>query len=218
MSGTGGRIAVAGPILALSVMIWLHVAYPGAVDPLVAPVAGYAWVKGAGPLLALGVLSLTAGIAGLVSALARVEPARSAAARVLLTGVAVALTLAALWPVDASEIHRWSIALVFTGLPCAAWILARQTRALPGWRTAGRVLDAVSLGSVLALAAYLLGRPGSPVAETIGGAAFYGLAERALVISDVVLVLAMAAAATRGRPARAVPSTPSGSLARGNIR
>ncbi|WP_084518016.1 DUF998 domain-containing protein [Microtetraspora niveoalba] len=222
VGGTGGRIAVAGPILALSVMIWLHVAYAGVVDPMTGLVDGYAGVDGAGPLLALGVLSLAAGTAGLTRALARVEPARSAAARVLLAGVSVALVLTAVFPgadgPSAGEIGRWSTALVFTGLPCAAWILARQTRTLPGWRTAGRVLNALSLASVLVLAAFLIGGPGSPAVALTGVAPFSGLAERALVLSEVVLVLAMAAAATRSRPARALPSTPSGSLARGNIR
>ncbi|MCC5574967.1 DUF998 domain-containing protein [Microtetraspora sp. AC03309] len=226
MTGTGRRIAVAGPILTLSVMIWLHVAFPGTVDPMDAVISDYAWVDGAGPLFALGVLSLGAGTAGVTYVLAKVEPARSAAARVLLAGITVALALTALFPTDPSmgvssatgEIHRWSTALVFTGLPCAGWILARQTRALPGWRNIGRVLTAASMVSVLILVVFLLNHPGSPVATLTGGAAFYGLVERFLVISEVVLVLAMAAGATRVRPSAIRRSTPSRSLARGNIR
>ncbi|GLX02814.1 DUF998 domain-containing protein [Microtetraspora sp. NBRC 16547] len=225
MTRTGGRIAVAGPILTLSVMIWLHVAFPGTVDPMNGVISDYASVDTAGPLFALGVLSLAAGTAGLTYALARIEPARSAAARVLLAGVSVALALTALFPTDPSlgvgsatgEIHRWSTALVFTGLPCAGWILARQTRTLPGWRPIGRVLNGLSLTSVAILVVFLLTHPGSPAA-TLTGVGFYGLVERMLIVSEVVLVLAMAAGATRVRPPRTGPATPSGSLTRGSFR
>lgn len=200
---TGGHLAVAGPVLTLAVMVWLHVAFPGAVSPMNGLISDYAWVDTAGPLFTLGVLSLATGTAGLTYALARVEPSRSAAARVLLAGVSVALVTATLFPTDpapevssvSGEIHRWSAALVFTGLPGAGWILARQTSELSSWRRASRAINVVSAVSVLALVSFLLSHPGSPVGDLFGGPAFYGLVERGLVLAQIVLILTMASGA-----------------------
>ncbi|WP_248966255.1 DUF998 domain-containing protein [Sphaerisporangium perillae] len=193
-------LAVAGPTLTLAVMSYLQVGFAGAVSPTHGLISDYAWLAGAGPLFALGVLSLAAGSIAVAYGLAQVERSRSVAARALLMAASAALVLTALFPTDrmpgmrslGGDIHRWSVAVVFTGLPGAGWILARQTRELPGWRRVRRRIRLISVVSVLALAAFLLCHPGSPVAELIGGPGFYGLLERLVVLVEIVLVLAMA--------------------------
>jgi hypothetical protein len=194
------RLAVAGPTLTLVVMAFLHVAFAGAVSPTHGLISDYAWLAGAGPLFTLGVLSLAAGSIAVAYGLAQVERSRSAAARALLMAASAALVLTALFPTDRTpgmsslggDIHRWSVAVVFTGLPGAGWILARRTRDVAGWRRATRRIQLISTVSVLTLIAYLLSHPSSPVAQLVGGPGFYGLLERLLVLVETVLVLAMA--------------------------
>jgi hypothetical protein len=199
-NGLASGLTVAGPTLSLAVMTCLHVAFAGAVSPTSGLISDYALVARARPLFTLGVLSLAAGSVAVAYRLAQVEPWRSAAARVLLLTASVALVLTALFSTDRTpgvsspggEIHQWSAAVVFTSLPGAGWILARQTRELPGWGRARRRIRLISAVAVLALAAFLLCHPGSPVAELVGGPGFYGLLERLLVLAEIVLVLAMA--------------------------
>ncbi|GIH27515.1 hypothetical protein Aph01nite_58250 [Acrocarpospora phusangensis] len=189
------RLAVAGPSVALAVMLLLHLLFPGVVDPLNGLLSDYALGEGTAALFVLGMLALAAGACAAAYHLATVDPVRSAAARVLLVMASAGLVLSAVFPTDAApvvntlsgEIHRWSTALVFTALPGAGWILARQSRRpLPGVR-------ALSLASVVTLAAYLLSHPGSPVAELIGGTAFYGLLERLVVVLEIVLLISISA-------------------------
>jgi hypothetical protein len=181
-------------------MFCLHVAFAGAVSPTHGLISDYAWPARTRTLFLLGVLSLAAGSIAVAYGLAHVEPSRSAAARVLLGAASAGLVLTAIFPTDRTpslssldgEIHQWSVAVVFTGLPGAGWILAHQTWELPGWQRATRRIRLLSTVSALTLAAFLLCHPGSPVAELVGGPGFYGLLERLLVLAEIGLVLAMA--------------------------
>ncbi|HEX8006698.1 MAG TPA: DUF998 domain-containing protein [Trebonia sp.] len=188
------KLAVAGPSVALVAMLALHLVFPGQVDPLNGLLSDYALGEATGALFLLGMLALAAGACAAAYQLAAVDPVRSAAARVLLVMASAGLVLSAMFPTDpeplvnsmSGEIHRWSTALVFTAIPGAGWILARQSRQpLP-------VVRALALGSVAVLAAYLLSHPGSPVAELIGGPGFYGLLERLLVVLEIVLLITIA--------------------------
>ncbi|GAA1014512.1 hypothetical protein Aple_047750 [Acrocarpospora pleiomorpha] len=188
------KLAVAGPSVALVLMVALHLLYPGVVDPMQGLLSDYALSEATGALFLLGMMALAAGACAAAYQLAEVDPIRSAAARVLLVMASAGLVLGAIFPTDAApvveslagEIHRWSTALVFTALPGAGWILARQSRTpLP-------VVRALALTSVAVLASFLLSHPGSPMAELIGGPEFYGLLERLLVVLEIVLLIVIA--------------------------
>ncbi|WP_214105947.1 DUF998 domain-containing protein [Acrocarpospora catenulata] len=196
------RLAMVGPGLALAVMGVLHLAFPGVVDPLSGLLSDYALGDRTGALFLLGMLALAAGSCAAAYTLAQWDPIRSAAARVLLLVASAGLVLSALFPTDpapdvsslSGEIHRWSTALVFTAIPGAGWILARQSRRpLP-------LVRALSLASVMILASFLLSHPGSPVAELLGGPAFYGLLERALVVAEIALLIVMGGTNALERP------------------
>ncbi|GAA0428511.1 hypothetical protein Acor_71290 [Acrocarpospora corrugata] len=193
------RLAIAGPSVALVMMGALHLVFPGVVDPLRGLLSDYALGEGTGALFLLGMLALAGGACAAAYQLAAVDPVRSAAARVLLVMASAGLVLSAVFPTDAAptldslsgEIHRWATALVFTAIPGAGWILARQSRQpLP-------LVRALALSSVAVLAFFLLSHPGSPVAELIGGPGFYGLLERLLVVLEIVLLIAIAAVGQR---------------------
>lgn len=165
----------------------------------------YAVVPGGLPPTLLGMLALAVACVSLAYGLATADPRATAATRVLLLAAAAGLMLSALFPTDppgtelkslAGEIHRWSAAVVFTTLPVAGWTLARGRARMAGW-TAVRAL-AVTAALVLAL--YLAAHPVSFTSAWIGGAGYYGLLERALVVAEMALLVAMALAAPR-RPA-----------------
>ncbi|SEM14501.1 DUF998 domain-containing protein [Nonomuraea pusilla] len=169
-------------------------------------VSDYALVTGGMLPILVGMLALAAACLSLAYGLAAAEPSRSAATRVLLVASAAGLMLSAVFPTDptpsdvstlSGEIHRWSAALVFTALPVAGWTLARGRAALPRWN----LVRAMSVTSALTLAVYLAAHPASFTSPLIGGAAYYGLLERALVLAEIALVVLMASASGAARGA-----------------
>lgn len=169
-------------------------------------VSDYALVPGGLPPILIGMLALAAACLSLSYGLAAREPARAAATRLLLLAAAAGLMLSAVFPTDpgtqdvgsmAGEIHRWASAIVFTALPVAGWTLARGREALPVWNR----IRALSVTSALVLAVYLAAHPASLTSPLINGSAYYGLLERGVVLAEIVLMVCMATALRRLRPA-----------------
>ncbi|GII91463.1 DUF998 domain-containing protein [Sinosporangium siamense] len=169
---------------------------------------------------AVGSLVLAGGCLAVAYRLALSEPVRGAASRVLLVAVAAGLVLAVIFPEGpgpGTEIHPWATALVVTGLPCAAWMLARGRAPHMLWW----VLRAASVSAVLLLAVMLAARPGSVLSDLLVGTAPMDLLERALVVVELVLVPLMAFAVFRP-PAQPAPENhhdtrPLNSLARPSL-
>lgn len=191
------RGAAAGALVAGMALVYAHLTLP--MQPLI---SDYALISGGLAPVMIGMLGLAAACASLAYGLAVREPSRSAAARVLLVAAAAGLMLSAVFPTDpggaeiatlTGEIHRWSAAVVFTALPVAGWVLARGRAARPRWNA----VRSLSVTSALTLAAYLAAHPASVTSPLIGGAGYYGLLERGLVLVEMVLVTAMAVAASR---------------------
>ncbi|GAA2860659.1 hypothetical protein GCM10010517_19310 [Streptosporangium fragile] len=178
-----------GPVLALAAMAYAHVAASGSVDPFTGLISEYALTDDGAWTTAGGTIALAMGALWAAYLLARLDPGRGAAARVLFVAAALGLLLTAVFPTDAApgvtsiggEIHHWSAAVVFTALPCAGWMVGR--------RSGNRVLAGVGIVSVMLLAAFLAARPGSPAADLIGGPGYHGMLQRLLVLSDMALVL-----------------------------
>ena len=201
--------AMAGAVTAVAALGYAQVVLPG--QPLL---SDYALVPGGMGAVLIGMLALAWACVSLAYGLAAREPARSAATRVLLLAAAAGLMLSAVFPTDpgnatvgtlAGEIHRWSAAVVFTTLPVAGWTLARGRVALPKWNR----IRALSVTSVVALAAYLAAHPASFTSPLIDGASYYGLLERGVVLAEIALVVCMAMAVVERRPAiRPVVPTP----------
>ncbi|WP_052423931.1 DUF998 domain-containing protein [Nonomuraea candida] len=179
-------------------------AYADLALPTQVLLSDYALVSGGLVPVLVGMLALAGACLCLAYGLAATEPARTAAARVLLLAGAAGLMMSAVFPTDpgtsqigtlSGEIHRWSAALVFTSLPVAGWVLARGRRATPGWNA----VRAMSMASAVALAVYLAAHPASFTSPLINGAGYYGLLERAVVVGEMALLVAMALVAVAGR-------------------
>ncbi|WP_271216399.1 DUF998 domain-containing protein [Streptosporangium carneum] len=189
---------VAGALLAVAATAYAHLAAGGLVDPMRTLISDYALLDGSALAMICGTITLAMGSVWVAYGLARVDPARSAAARVLFLAGALGLLLTAAFTTDAApdvvsaggEIHRWSAAVVFTALPCAGWMLGR--------RFGSPALTAVSALSVALLATFLAAHPGSLVSPLIDGPDYYGLVQRLLVLSDTALVLLAALTLNRG--------------------
>ncbi len=200
---------VAGALLALGATVYAHVAAGGRVDPMKTLISDYALFDVSSWAMICGTIALAMGSMWVAYGLARVDPARSAAARVLFLAGALGLLLTAAFTTDAApdvtsaggEIHRWSAAVVFTALPCAGWMLGRRFRS--------PALPAVSALAVASLAVFLAAHPGSLVSALIDGPDYYGLVQRLLVLSDAAVVFLAAltlngGARGRGAAGRAV--------------
>ncbi|MEW9555191.1 DUF998 domain-containing protein [Nonomuraea sp. NPDC050783] len=197
---------VAGTLASAAALAYAELALPA--QPLL---SDYALVPGGLVPVLAGMLALAGACLTLAYGLASAEPARTAATRVLLLAGAAGLMMSAIFPTDpgtaqlgtlSGEIHRWSAAVVFTSLPVAGWTLARGRGAAARWNA----VRALSVAAALTLAAYLAAHPASVTSPLIGGAAYYGLLERAVVLAEMVLLAVMAlatATAARGSAARA---------------
>lgn len=189
---------MAGAVLALVSTGYAHVTAGGAVDPMRNPVGDYVLLDAGAWAMTAGTIALALGSVWTAYGLARVDPARSAAARVLFLAAALGLLLTAAFPADSApgvasiggEIHRWSAAVVFTALPCAGWMLGR--------RFGKRSLRVVSVLSVALLATFLAVHPGSAISNLMDGTDYYGLVERLLLLTDMTLVF-LAARGLNGR-------------------
>lgn len=179
---------MAGAVAALGLTAYAHVAAAGPVDPAGDPVVGHTPLDARVWAMTGGTIMLAMACLWVAYGLARVDPTRSAAARVLSVAGALGLLLTAVFPAGAApgptpaggEIHSWSAAVVFTALPCAGWMLGRRFRS--------PALSALSVLSVALLAVFLTTRPGSPVADLIGGSDYHGLVERLLLPAGAALV------------------------------
>ncbi|MEV7006168.1 DUF998 domain-containing protein [Streptosporangium sp. NPDC051022] len=209
---------MAGAVLALTATSYAHVAAAGQVNPMNTVISDYALLDTSAWAIVGGTIALALGAVWVAYGLARTDPVRSAAARVLLLAGALGLLLTAVFTTDAApgvtsvggEIHRWSAAVVFTALPCAGWMLGR--------RFGNPALSAASVLSIALLAAFLAAHPGSLPSALIDGPDYYGLVQRLLVLGDAAVVFLAARAlgdrpagetllAFPGRPATGVPAS-----------
>ncbi|MFF0244985.1 DUF998 domain-containing protein [Streptosporangium sandarakinum] len=198
------RPAMACVGVAAAAMAYAHLAAIGSVDPMTELTSRYALFGPSGWAMAVAAIALAVSCVWTAYGLTRVDPARSAAARVLLVAAALGLLLTAVFPTDAppgvtsggGEVHRWAAAVVLTALPCAGRLLGRRF---------GEPALSLAAGlSVAALVAFLAARPGSPVAEIVGGSGYHGLLERLALLADTAVVfLAARCADGRDAPARA---------------
>ena len=198
----GRGIAVAGVTVAAAVIVVLHVAGAGRVDPLAQTVSDYVVLPDGGALLGLAAAGLiAAGFAGAASL--------NATARRLLLLWGAAVLLVAVFrtnlpgqPPDVSAfVHRWAGALVFALPPVAGAV---------GARTAGarRVpLLAASVAAAVAAGAFLLAH----APHVLAGAdvfGYLGLVERVayatLLVLLLVFVMPAVRAADRAQRARTV--------------
>ena len=203
MTAAAHGTTVTGALVAVAALGYAQLTLPA--QPLI---SDYVLISGGPAPVLIGMLALAGACLSLGYALAATEPGRSAATRVLLLAATAGLMLSAVFPTDTSElkslsgeIHRWAAAVVFTALPVAGWALARGRTALPRWNA----VRALSVTAALTLAVYLAAHPASFVSSWIDGAAYYGLLERALVLADIALVVAMSVAARRS--VTGVPAT-----------
>ncbi|MEU8363048.1 DUF998 domain-containing protein [Nonomuraea sp. NPDC048882] len=190
-----------GTTASAGALAYAHVALP---DQTL--LSDYALLSGGLAPVLIGMLALAGACLSLAYGLAIVDPARTAATRVLLLAGAFGLMMSGIFPTDpgtsqvgslSGEIHRWSSAIVFTSLPVAGWVLARGRSAAPRWNA----VRAMSVASGVTLAIYLAAHPATITSALINGGAYYGLLERGMVLAEMALLMAMALAIGGGRGA-----------------
>jgi Protein of unknown function (DUF998) len=127
-------LAVAGLVLSLFPIVYLHVASVGELSPISHTISDYIFVANGTGLLATTALSLAAASVALLLALfARGLPRRGPVA--WLIGLwAAGLAVAAVFPTDptgtptsfSGAVHRYAGAVMFVSLPLAGWLISRR--------------------------------------------------------------------------------------------
>lgn len=196
-------LAVAGIVLSLFPIVYLHVASIGQLSPITHTISDYIFVRNGTGLLAVTALSLAAGSIVLLVALFRAGLPRRGLITVLLGLWAAGLAVAAMFPTDptgtptsfSGAVHRYAGAVMFVSLPLAGVLISR--RFIPS-TTVRRLSFASGITSVVFLLAHVsVFFPGN-------GAVLLGLVERVLFAILYGLLFALAAALLRSR--RGVPA------------
>ncbi|GLW04887.1 hypothetical protein Misp01_00170 [Microtetraspora sp. NBRC 13810] len=194
--------ALAGPVLAMLALAYAHVVPGSGVSPLSDLTSDYALHDATRAAMLVCMLTAAMSCLWIAYGLTRTDPAGTAAARVVLTLTALALTLTAIFPTDAApgvtsldaQVHRWAAAVVLTGPVCAGWALSRRrTMPLRG------LVRGTGVTAALLVLAFLGAHPGSPFSVLLHGPAYYGLLERLLLVSETALVFFIALSARPGQ-------------------
>ncbi|MEU6024785.1 DUF998 domain-containing protein [Micromonospora sp. NPDC047134] len=202
-----GALALGGIALAALLAVGGHLAVRG-LDPMRLTVSDYA-VSDSGGAIHLAMVTLAVASALLVPALRRLAgpggrlgtPAlrrlagpggRLGTAQLLLAVWAGGLLIAGLVPTNppgtemgtAAHVHRYASVLAFLALPLVGWLLAAH---LPAGGRTGRWLRMLAVASLLLAAAQVW-------SAYPGDRALYGLIERALILTEVGLLVLLATA------------------------
>ena len=189
-----GALALGGIALAALLAVIGHLGVRD-LDPVSLTVSDYA-VSDSGGAIHLAMLTLAVASALLVPALRRLgvpgaHAGRLGAAQLLLAAWAGGLLLAGLVPTNvpgtemgtAAYVHRYASVVAFLALPVVGWLLAAQ---LPTGVRTRRWLRVLTLASLLLVAAQVW-------SAYPGDRAYYGLIERALILTEVALLTLLAA-------------------------
>ncbi|MGC5029928.1 DUF998 domain-containing protein [Micromonospora sp. DT229] len=193
-----GALALGGIALAALLAVVGHLAVRD-LDPMRLTVSDYA-VSDSGGAIHLAMVTLAVASALLVPALRRLAGpgGRLGTAQLLLAVWAGGLLIAGLVPTNppgtemgtAAHVHRYASVLAFLALPLVGWLLAAH---LPAGSRTGRWLRMLAVASLLLAAAQVW-------SAYPGDRALYGLIERALILTEVgLLVLLATALPTPGR-------------------
>ncbi|WP_236792712.1 DUF998 domain-containing protein [Amycolatopsis sp. GM8] len=183
-------LVVAGLVLSLIPILYLHLTAIGRLSPVSAVVSDYVFVPGGTALLAVGSLSLAAASVALLLMLIRRGLPRSGPAAVLLGVWSAGLLIATAFPTDPASVptsfsgvvHRYAGAAMFISLPLAGWLVSRGFLPSPAVH---RLAVAAGFASFAFLLTHL----------TIGtDLVLLGLFERVLYALLYGLLFAMAAA------------------------
>ncbi|NUT94761.1 MAG: DUF998 domain-containing protein [Saccharothrix sp.] len=187
-------LAVAGLVLSLCPIVYLHVVAVGQLSPLSHTISDYIFVDNGSGMLAVTALSLAAASVGLLVVLVRRGLPRRGPVALLLGLWAAGLTVATVFPTDptgtptsfSGAVHRYAGAVMFTSLPLAGWLISR--RFIPS-TPVRRFSVAAGITSV----AFMV----SHVSLTYDGQVLLGLFERVLFALLYGLLFALAAAVSR---------------------
>lgn len=194
------RFVVGALVVALGAMALLHLLGIGRLDPLRTTVSDYVALPGGATLLAIAVLGVAAATAGVAAAHVTAGAPRWLAVPYGIGCVGLVGTIAfptnvigTATTVDA-VLHRYAAGFFFVSLPVAALLSLR--------RHPSRVAGILTVLSVLVGLAFLASHiplvlPDWPGADRIAAVLPRGVAERALLVVDMALLAALAAAPRR---------------------
>ncbi|GIJ77328.1 Protein of unknown function [Micromonospora phaseoli] len=183
-----GVLALGGIAVAALLAIVGHLGVDG-LDPVSLTVSDYA-VSDSGGIIHVAMLLLAAASAVLIPALRQLGH-RGRVAEGMLAVWAGGLLVSGLVPTNppgtemgtAAYVHRYASVVAFVALPIAGWLLAAR---LPTDARVRLGLRALTLASLLLAAAMVW-------SAYPGDRAFYGLIERALILTEVALLTLIAA-------------------------
>ncbi|MFD1148901.1 DUF998 domain-containing protein [Saccharothrix hoggarensis] len=189
-------LAVAGLVLSLFPVVYLHVASVGELSPITHTISDYIFVDNGSGLLAVTALSLAAASVGLLAALVRSGLPRRGPVAVLMGLWSAGLAVAAVFPTDptgaptsfSGAVHRYAGAVMFASLPLAGWLISRTFISSTAVRRFSVAAGITSVAFMLSHASVVY--PGS-------GAVVLGLFERVLFALLYGLLFALAAAVLR---------------------
>ncbi|NUT47144.1 MAG: DUF998 domain-containing protein [Saccharothrix sp.] len=197
-AAVGGLVpfAVAGLVLSLFPIVYLHVSAIGELSPIAHTVSDYIFVDHGAGLLAVTALSLAAASIGLLVTLVRMGLPRRGPVAVLIGLWSAGLAVATVFPTDptgtptsfSGAVHRYAGAVMFASLPLAGWLISRS---FISSTTVRRFSVAAGITSVAFMVSHVsvLG-PGD-------GAVLLGLFERVLFALLYGLLFSLAAAVLR---------------------
>ncbi|CCH33487.1 DUF998 domain-containing protein [Actinosynnema sp. NPDC047251] len=187
-------LAVAGLVLSLFPIVYLHVASVGELSPISHTISDYIFVANGSGLLAVTALSLAAASVALLAVLVRRGLPRRGPVAILMALWAAGLAVAAVFPTDptgtptsvSGAVHRYAGAVMFASLPLAGWLISRQF-------ISSTTVRRFSVASGITSVAFMV----SHVTLTYQGAVLLGLFERLLFALLYGLLFALAAAVAR---------------------
>lgn len=189
-------LVVAGLVLSLFPIVYLHVASIGELSPITHTISDYIFVDNGGGLLAVTALSLAAASVGLLVALVRSGLPRRGPVAVLMGLWATGLTVATVFPTDptgtptsfSGAVHRYAGAVMFASLPLAGWLISRTFISSTSLRRFSVAAGITSVAFMVSHVAVL--SPGS-------GTVVLGLFERVLFALLYCLLFTLASTVVR---------------------
>ncbi|GAA1355314.1 DUF998 domain-containing protein [Saccharothrix algeriensis] len=187
-------LAVAGLVLSLLPIGYLHVVAVGELSPISHTISDYIFVANGSGLLAVTALSLAAASVALLVVLVRRGLPRRGPVAVLMGLWAAGLAVAAVFPTDptgaptsfSGAVHRYAGAVMFASLPLAGYLISRRFISCTAVR---RFSVAAGITSLAFMASH--------VTLSYEGAVLLGLFERVLFALLYGLLFALAAAVGR---------------------
>lgn len=188
---------------ALSLVVYLAVAYRLDVDPISQPLSMYVFVEGGDEAFDSAALTLAAAMVMLLLGMRRAGVPLAGRPAVYLSAWAGCLVVATVFPTDRAPyvetvsgwVHQTAGAGILALLAMGGWALLPRLRANPEWRPTAGVVRALTAGTAGLAVAYVVSRLGDwfpDLADVTLGVDPGGLLQRLALTVDAGVICALA--------------------------